>query len=261
MYTSRLLSRAGFVHAFFSRNGGVSAGPFASLNTSDATGDSPDLVEANLRRVAEALGMTRTLLLFAHQVHGARILSVNRYSDTAQVQQEQADGLTSNDPEVACAVRVADCAPVLIADQRSGAVVAVHSGWRGTVQRIVPAAIHVLRQMSQQPALVAAVGPHLEACCFEVGEDVAEQIASCSGADRDAVVLPGQADRPHADLRAVLHAQLLESGLREEDIDHVRGCTYCGVDQFYSYRRDGARSGRLIAAIRPRTGEPAPTGR
>jgi len=245
---SHLLSAAGFRHAFFTRSGGVSPAPFDSLNFSVSVGDEPANVQHNLTVAAQYLGVAPHKILFLDQIHSAIVLHATSTDDQPSLRLTQGDGVVSGDPLVACAVRVADCAPVLLADRRSGAVAAIHSGWKSTAQNIVAAGVQAVRSLAGSTVdIVAAVGPHIEACCFEVGPDVAQTLArACSDQH---VVVPGKRGRPHVDLRRVIHAQLVQAGVRPNDIDHVRGCSVCDRVRFFSYRRDGARSGRLLAAI------------
>jgi hypothetical protein len=241
-----LLSASGFRHAFFSRDGGVSQGPFATLNFSVTVGDEPAAVAENLARAARALQVLPERVLFLDQVHGTACERVDRTSDAAQLRRCPGDAVVSADSQVACAVRVADCAPILLADRASGVVAAVHSGWRGTLQDIAAATVLRLRELSgRQLDLVAAIGPHIEACCFEVGDEVAAELLEAS--PDKAIVHRRDGARPHVDLRRMLHAQLHRAGVRE--IEHVGGCTFCQPDRLFSYRRDGKRSGRHLAAI------------
>ena len=244
---SALLQTAGFRHAFFTRHGGVSTGPFASLNFSISVGDADDSVQTNLGIAARTLGVEPGRVLFVDQVHGVTVHTVSGALSTDQTVALQGDAVASRDPSVACAVRIADCAPVLLADAASGAVVAVHSGWRSTQQNIVGHALRALSALSHGPTRVlATVGPHIEACCFEVGDDVAEALSKCSPATD--VIVAGKRERPHVDLRRVIEAQLIDGGVEAANIEHVRGCTVCN-GSFFSYRRDGKQSGRMLAAI------------
>ncbi|HEU4539377.1 MAG TPA: laccase domain-containing protein, partial [Polyangiaceae bacterium] len=129
--TSALLAEAGFRHAFFTRQGGVSEGPYASLNASASGGDDPARVAENLRRCAEALGVAPGRLFFLSQVHGVRARALAPGDAPPDVAREEGDIVLGAEPGVACAVRSADCVPVLLADRHTGAVCAVHSGWRG----------------------------------------------------------------------------------------------------------------------------------
>jgi polyphenol oxidase len=252
--TSPLLERAGFCHAFFTREGGVSQPPWDSLNFAASTGDDPAAVRENLARAARLLGVLPERVYVLSQVHGTayRVLSGDENWD--DVVRSVGDITLSRSPEVAAGVRTADCVPVLVADRSSGAVAAIHSGWRGTVANVVRAGIAALRDLAGGSGdLCAAVGPHIERCCFEVGPDVADELARASSAGRAAV---DEADRPRVDLRRIVRAQLEAEGLGSEAIDDVPGCTVCarspsgtGAPYFHSFRRDGKRSGRLLSAI------------
>jgi YfiH family protein len=248
--TSPLLARAGFAHGFFTRRGGVSRGPFESLNFARGTGDTAEAVEENLRRAAAFLGIEAHRVYFLSQTHGVEAHELDGSEPREEVLRRVGDITLSRRPGVGCGVRSADCATVLLADVGSGAVAAVHSGWRGTVQNVVRAAIEKLGADPQD--LLAAVGPHIEPCCFEVGDDVATELAEASRAGRD-VVLEGRGERPHVDLRAILRAQLGAAGLAGDAIDDVRGCTVCDGERFFSYRRDGKIGGRLLSCIAPRS--------
>ncbi len=244
--TSALLEGAGFRHAFFMRNGGVSPPPWGSLNFSSASGDSREHVEANVARAAAELKTAPERVFYLSQVHGTAHRLLEGSEDRAAMLHVEGDITVTKTPEVTCGVRMADCAAVLLADRASGAVAAVHSGWRGTVQGAAPEGVRVLRALVGESAeLVAAVGPHIEQCCFEVGADVAEEIAGCS--PLGAAVLDTSRDKPHVDLRRVIERQLRDVGV--DAIDHVHGCTVCDADRFHSYRRDGRVSGRMLAAI------------
>jgi YfiH family protein len=165
----------------------------------------------------------------------------------------KADAVVTSTAGVACGVKVADCVPVLVGDRSSGAVAAIHSGWQGTELNVVAAGLAALTsELGQTGDLVAAIGPHIEVCCFEVGDDVAARLSVCApGVD---AVDRRHGLRPHVDLRKIVRAQLETLGVRSEAIDDVRGCTKCDATRFFSYRRDRENSGRLLAAIvaRPR---------
>ena len=246
---SPLLTRHGFRHAFFTREGGVSEGPYATLNFAWSTGDDEGRVRENLARAAAYLGVPADKVFFLSQTHGIDVHRVGAADDRELVVRKEGDAVVSTDARVAAGVRVADCVPVLVADVKSGGVVAIHSGWRGTVADIVAAGVRALREVVPAGAeLIAAVGPHLSVAGFEIGEDVAQTIERASP-------VPDVIDRtsyakPHADLRRVVDAQLRRAGISE--IDHVEGCTYLDAARFFSFRRDGQKSGRHLAAIVPR---------
>ena len=248
---SALLTREGFHHAFFTRRGGHSPAPFDSLHFGTA-GQSADDLAANARSAAEALHADPARLYTATQVHGRDAIVVHGSEDRTECLRQRADAMVSAARGVACGVKIADCVPVLVADRASGAVAAIHSGWQGTEVNVVAAGIAALRSELGGPGvLVAAVGPHIEVCCFEVGDDVAERLRACApGVD---AIDRGRGARPYVDLRKIVRAQLTSVGLDAENIDDVRGCTKCDGARFFSYRRDGEASGRMLAAIAVRS--------
>jgi polyphenol oxidase len=247
---SPLLRGAGFRHAFFTRRGGVSPPPWDTLNFATSTGDDPAAVKENLRRAARALGVHRGRLYFLSQAHGVALRALQGDEVWDEVVQEVGDILVSAAPGVACGVRTADCVPVLIGDRRTGAVAAVHSGWRGVVQDAVGHGIAALQRLagSRPEDLVAAVGPHIEKCCFQVGDDVARELEAASSAGSSAS-RPDGPGKARVDLRLVVRRQLEARGLAEATIEDVPGCTVCDRASFHSHRRDGAASGRMLSAI------------
>jgi YfiH family protein len=252
---SALLAEAGAVHAFFTRQGGVSAPPFDTLNFSSTTGDEPAAVRESWVRAARVLGVSPERVLVLAQVHGVRCVVVAEDTLAAELAHEQGDAVLSRTTGLACGVRTADCAPVLLFDRRSGAAAAVHAGWRGVVAGVVPAAIRALATLVGAPLeLCAAIGPHIERCCFEVSDDVAAELCAVvptESGPAERVVVRDRA-KPHVDLRAIIEAQPRAAGCAEQAVDHVRGCTMCDRARFHSYRRDGSRGGRMLAAIVPR---------
>lgn len=249
---SPMLAREGFRHAFFTRRGGHSPPPFDSLHFG-ATGQSADDLAANVRSAAEALRIAPARLYTATQVHGKDVIVARGNDDRNEMLSRRADAVVSAAPEVACGVKVADCVPVLIADRSSGAVAAIHSGWQGTEINVAAAGIAAMRSVLGAPCdLLAAIGPHIEVCCFEVGDDVAERLRSCAPA-ADAIDRTRE-PRPHVDLRKIVRAQLMALGLCDDAIDDVSGCTKCDGSRFFSYRRDRENSGRMLAAIAVRSG-------
>lgn len=245
---SPLLRAAGFRHAFFTRQGGVSEGPYASLNFSVPVGDAPERVAENLRRAAAALGVEPGRLYFLSQIHGRDVVVLDGAEERETVLHRQGDAVASRTPGVACSVRIADCVPVLVADRSSGAVAAAHAGWRGVAAGVAAETVRTLRSMiGDEGDLIAAIGPHISVAAFEVSEDVAAQLLAASP-DPD-VVDRGYGPKPHVDLRRILRAQLRELGLPDDAIDDVRGCTVGDPEHYFSFRRDGKQSGRHLAAI------------
>jgi polyphenol oxidase len=245
---SHLLASSGFSHGFFTRLGGVSRAPFDSLNAAVSVGDDPASVRINVERAALALGVTASRLYYLSQVHGVAAVTLTGDERPEAVVERRGDITLSNVAGVACGVRSADCGTLLIGDRVTGAVSAIHSGWRGTVAKAALAGVSALRALSGRKVdLVAAVGPLIETCCFEVGDDVALELSGCSALGAAAV--DRSRERAHVDLRAILEAQLVEAGLDPAAVEQVRGCTVCDRERFFSFRRDGKKSGRLLSAI------------
>lgn len=242
MLRSALLDRHGFAHGFSTRVGGVSEGPYASLNLGRTVGDEPAAVAENVRRFLAALGADEARFYEVSQVHGRAVVVVAAGEDVARVREREADALVARAPSAAVAVRTADCVPILLADPETGAVAAVHAGWRGVVARVLDAAIDALGAPPSR--VVAAIGPHIRA--FEVSDEVARAIAEVA---HDAPVVEARTPRPHVDLAAAVRAQLRHRGLPEDAIDDVGGCTLTEPDRFFSHRRDEGRTGRHLSAI------------
>ncbi|HEY6557473.1 MAG TPA: peptidoglycan editing factor PgeF [Polyangiaceae bacterium] len=252
--TSPLLTAAGFRHAFFTRRGGVSKGPFSSLSFSVKVGDTPENVARNLDLAGACLGVARAQLFFSSQVHGNVVRELDRGDTPEEVLFEAADALVTDVSGLACSVRTADCVPVLIADPRSGVVAAAHAGWRGVVCGILAETVATLeRRGAASQALIAAIGPHISCAAFEVSEEVAGALADAAG---DSVVDRARGPKPHVDLRQAVRLQLTRLGLACDAIEDVPGCTYGDPERFFSFRRDGAESGRHISAIVARSARP-----
>jgi purine-nucleoside/S-methyl-5'-thioadenosine phosphorylase / adenosine deaminase len=233
---STILRSAGFAHAFSTRE----AGDFAILRD-------PATLRANQERLAKAVGFSVDQLHQTRQVHGTLLVEAD--GNPSALLGVEADALVS-EPATghAVAVRVADCVPVLVADCESGRVAAIHAGWRGVEGRILAVAIDQLarrRGAGGPPAFVAAIGPCIGPCCFEVGADVAWRIAVASSVE---VLRRRAGDKAWVDLRMAVRKQLEALGLEGGAIDDVPGCTRCET-RFHSYRRDGDASGRLIGVI------------
>jgi polyphenol oxidase len=216
------------------------------------------------REVATEIGVEPERLSRVRQVHGTAV-----HLAAANAHLDPADIIIGNDHSVAMAVQSADCAPILIADERTGAVAAAHAGWRGLAARAPQAAVQALvgQFRSRPDDLVVAIGPMIGACCYEVGADVREAFER-AGFGQD-LIARWFLDRPaaavnHASLRASTRAnhwffdgvaaardQLRESGVRPDRLFVADLCTAGHPDSLCSYRRDGTPAGRLAAVIRP----------
>jgi YfiH family protein len=211
------------------------------------------------RPIAEALGAAQVVAL--EQVHGRDVVAI-RKGETLPAGRPRADALVSNRPDVAIAVRAADCVPLLMADARTGAVAAVHAGWRGTAASAAVAGLEALeREFGTKPAdVVAAVGPSIGPCCYEVGSELVDAFAA-AGHPRHLIdrwfIAPapsrGSRERPalRLDVAGANRDQLVLAGVPEERI-HLSGlCTAMHLDVLTSFRAEKEKAGRLAGAIRP----------
>jgi len=207
--------------------------------------------------VAEFLQVPRDRIRLISQVHGVGIAAIHK-GTTGPWPRPTADGIVSDDDGVAIAVRVADCAPILLADTTRTAVAAVHAGWRGTMQGIAGVAVASLaREFGCLAAdLVAAIGPCLGPCCGEMGPEVVDMFRA-AGHDEGRIgrwFEPGASGRPYFDLWRANREQLAAAGLRPDRIFTAGVCTRSHPDVFHSYRAKGTAAGRMLGIIRGRPG-------
>jgi YfiH family protein len=242
-----------FAHGFSTRAGGTSVPPYDSLNLGGKWGDHPAAVAENRRRLASAIGVA-TPIYVARQVHGAAVAVVRAGDDPDAIAATDADALCSGDARVPLGVFVADCVPALIADPRTGAVAAVHAGWRGTVAGVLPAAVRALRdRFGANPGdLRVALGPAIGRCCFEVGAEVVAAFEPALAGMDGGVVHPsprGVEGKWHIDLRLANRLLLERAGVAPDAIDASSECTHCDRLRFYSYRRDRDRGGQQMGVV------------
>ena len=250
-YASPLLERRGVPHAFSTRLGGISPGPFDSLNLGNPNGcpvqDDYERIWENYRRLQAAAGCGGGELCHVHQVHGAALVRAapGEPFDTSA----KADALVSVDPARVLSVRVADCVPILLATDDGRTVAAVHAGWRGVIAGAVPAALAAMRREDGPTHFVAAIGPCIGGDAFEVGPEVVAEFVRVFAADAPVVRRAGE--KGYIDLRAAVRLQLLRAGLTDDRIDVSDRCTYRDAGEFFSHRRDNGVTGRMAAIISP----------
>jgi len=190
-------------------------------------------------RVARALEPVGRLLLLK-QVHGARVAEAP-WDGTPE-----ADAGLADAPGLLLGIETADCLPILLVDKHRRAVAAAHAGWRGTSAGVAARAVEALVAGGSRTAdLLAALGPAIGPCCYEVGEELRGAFA----ADTDSVLRPGPRGRLHLDLRAANTRQLLRAGLGEGSLLQLDECTRCRSDRYHSYRREGRGAGRMISFV------------
>lgn len=223
------------VAVFTTRDGGVSQGPYASLNVGVLTGDEPANVMENRRLLAEQVGLDPAAIAMGRQVHGVAIERWGAPPDrdrhgftNPEAAFPEVDGHTTTRHGLGLVVQGADCFPVALASPLRVAM--LHCGWRSVADGIVE---HALNLFETSPT--AVVGPGIGSCCFEVGQDVASQF-------EEPAVSDGMLD-----LRGVIAAKLHGAGV--QTVEHVYMCTSCREDLFFSYRRDGGVTGRQCGIV------------
>jgi polyphenol oxidase len=246
------------VEAFVTaRGGGVSTGPYESLNMSLSVGDDAEAVLENRRRVAAAVGVDPADFVFGRQVHGAGVRVVtaaDRGAGAFAVDEPvpEADVLVTADRGVVLAILAADCVPIVLCDPVAHVLACVHAGWRGTVARASEAAVAAMRGLGASPDnVIAGIGPAIGADRYQVGAEVAAAAEAAFGADAQAVIRPDGTGRWLFDLAAANRLVLREAGLADGNI-HVT--PYVTGDGMFFSDRAARPCGRLalVARLRPR---------
>ncbi|HVM55686.1 MAG TPA: polyphenol oxidase family protein [Acidimicrobiales bacterium] len=227
------------------RGGGVSTGPYASLNLGLHVGDDPAAVVENRRRAAALVGAGLDDLVFCNQTHGREVVVVTnadrgRGARTADDAIPGADALVTTDPAVALVVMVADCVPIVLADLDARVLACVHAGWRGTVARVVEATVDVMvGEGARRDRILALLGPAVPPERYQVGPDVADAAAACFGANLDRVLLPDDTeaadDRWRFDLWTGNELLLRAAGIPTEHVSRAAAVP-TGGDRFFSDR-------------------------
>jgi YfiH family protein len=218
----------GYEVAFTTRVGGVSEGPYESLNLGRKSGDDPERVDENRRIVCEAVAADLEQLALNYQVHSSRVLRA-----APGIRGEHADGLWTDEPALPILAMSADCLPIVLAraDAEKPAVGVLHAGWKGLLAGIVAAGVQALGGGTN---LRAAIGPGIGPCCYEVGDELATPFRERFGDD---VVRERRLDLWTSSARALRAAGV-------ERVDRFDRCTACEPETFFSHRRDAGRTGR-----------------
>lgn len=248
MLTAELL--AGTRHGFFGRAGGVSRGPYASLNCGLASGDDPERVATNRRRAADRLGLPVAALLTARQVHSAHVVVVEAaWPDAAR---PTADGLVTRRPGLALGILTADCAPVLLADPVAGIIGAAHAGWRGAKAGVLARVIEAMLALgARRERLAAVIGPCIAQPSYEVGPEFrAAFVADDPGTE--SLFRPSSRPQHHVfDLAGYVRRALTALGVGH--IAAIAADTCADEGRFFSFRRSTLRGeqgyGRQLSAI------------
>ncbi len=230
-------------HAFITRLGGVSTGPFTSLNLGSAVGDDPTAVAENHRRVCAALALKREQVVSPHQVHGNSVRQVHRGDGGTII--PETDALMTNEPGVALLLRFADCTPVLLYDSEHHAITLIHAGWRGVAAAIAPTAVQAMQMAfaTRPAALWAGIGPAIGPQHYAVTEDIVMAIqATVPG---DVPIARQESAQWYLDMPKAVAAQLAAAGVRR--IEHSGLDTAGNTAEWYSHRAEQGHTGRFGA--------------
>lgn len=235
MLQSSLLARSDRIrHAFFTRQGGVSNGVYASLNGGVGSNDDPEHVRENRARMAEGVGVAPARFLTVYQIHSPEVVTVD--APWAAETRPRADAMVTRTPNLALGISTADCGPVLFADAQSGVIGAAHAGWRGAVAGILEAtiaAMQVLGALSQR--ISAAIGPAIGPSSYEVGRDVRDAVLGRDPADTGFFIRARRVEHWQFDLPGYCARRLAAAGLSQ--IATIEADTAADAEHFFSHRR------------------------
>lgn len=227
-----LYSLSTLIHGLSTRMGGVSTGAYASLNIGPNSCDNPAHIQENRNRLFKALHLSLESLAIPQQIHSDHIECVSNPGHVPET-----DGLISNTPGLVLTIQIADCLPVFLHDPQNRSIGLVHAGWRGSSKKITAKAVQKMQTSfgCDPKELHVCLGPSIGPCCYQIGSDVAEYFP------KEFVT------EDFLDLWKCNYAQLMECGIHPENISISRVCTMCHSDLFFSHRKTGKDTGRMMA--------------
>lgn len=246
-YSFDLLEGSGVRQAVFTRRGGVSPSPWASLNVGGLNGDPRENVIENRRRMFAVFGRPVESLFDVWQVHSADAVASSqpRPLDAAH---QKADIILTDRPEVTLFMRFGDCVPLLLVDPHRRAICLAHAGWQGTVKKVARAAVAAMQaQYGSRPEdLLVGIGPSVGVHHYQVGQNVVDAVETAFGSDAQSL-LPEYNDHAHFDLWAANRLTLEQCGVRSVEVSGV--CTVCHVRDWFSHRAEQGKTGRFGALL------------
>jgi polyphenol oxidase len=252
-FTFTNLDNFGISHAIFTRQGGVSPGPWAELNVGGTVGDEPFRVAENRKRSFAALNCEVKTIYDVWQVHSSEVVCTRSPRGVGDPHQK-ADAILTNTRGVTLFMRFADCVPILLYDSVHKVIGIVHAGWKGVVKRTVSAAIEEMKNTyaSSPGDILAAIGPSIATHHYPVGREVEEGIRSTFGVEADQLLFSVNGDQPesttHLDLWAANCVLLEKAGVREIEVASI--CTACHLEDWYSHRAEQGKTGRFGVLIK-----------
>jgi YfiH family protein len=246
-------AHSGLVCGTTTRTGGVSLPPFDSLNPGPSWFDDPESMEKNREIIAQKIGWDRNKMVFCIQTHSSHICFVTAKESGAGSFDDETgipdtDALYTETSGLLLCVVTADCHPILVADPKRRAIAAVHAGWKGAFAGIASKTVKLFLDRGSSPKdLIIAHGPGIEACCYGVSEEYRSHWLSKNRMYENC--FSSKNGQPYFDLRKAIDLELTDCGVEKEKIYSLRNCTCCHEEKFYSYRRDGERTGRMMNFI------------
>jgi YfiH family protein len=244
-----IIGRTNSIMAFSVRTGGCSPPPFESLNFSVSQGDALENVRRNYTILAKCLGIEADRIVTCRQVHQDSVEIIDALPQVPP----RADAIITSNPGIYPAIKTADCLPILLLDPVRRVAGAVHAGWRGTVLRITRKVVRMMKSRygTNPTDLIAGLGPAIGPCCYEVGEVVLKPFRQCFPQAEQFIIRSQSGDRSKESLRLDLlganRFELIQEGVPLANIHSTELCTSCNSALFFSYRRDGVKSGRHLA--------------
>lgn len=233
--------------------GGVSEGNYATFNLGFYGGDEREKVYENRTRLALAAEIEYSRLYIPYQTHSDNITVINEEflnlnENDRYLKLNGVDAVITNQPDICIGITTADCVPVLLYDPVKKILAAVHAGWKGTVQYI---AVSTLKKMKKEfdcnyTDVKVGIGPAISAACYEVGDDVRDTFMLAAFDMEKISFLNEETGKYHIDLKEANRLQLIEAGILPDNIEVTDLCTYCQPELFFSARRQGIHSGRMV---------------
>jgi hypothetical protein len=230
-------------HGIFTRSGGISPGSFSSLNVGESAGDTRENVVENRKRIFQVFDQSLESIFDVWQIHSDKVkfTSLPRKSGSKH---EQADAILTDSKDVSLFMQFADCVPILIYDPKNNIIGIVHAGWQGTVKRIVQNAVKYLTDMfsSDPEEILAGIGPSIGPDHYEVGKNVIIEVDDKLKEIRSEILITKNG-KTYFDLWKSNELLLIQSGVKNIEVAGI--CTACNLDEWYSYRMEGQKSGRF----------------
>ncbi len=238
------------------RNGGVSKGDYASMNCTPYTGDDLEAVQRNQQLLCTALHIEKEQLIIPYQTHSVNALVIDKefLQQNAEKRNEQLqniDALITQEKGVCLCVSTADCTPILLYDRKRQVIAAIHAGWRGSVNYIVQKTLEQMNRLynTQGEDIFAAIGPCIGFDAFEVGDEVYDAFKQNDFPMEYISGWKPETHKWHIDLQMANSVQLIDFGVPTEQIDICDICTFTHYEKFFSARRLGIKSGRILSGI------------